>query len=106
MRAMWEALKNVVTAAKDVLGLELPELAGELPTDVAAMGDAASTVAQGAADSAVGALEPLSAAAEGAAGDLAGVAEAAPSSNASAAESATASVPDLSGALDDAAPSK
>jgi hypothetical protein len=80
---MWEVLKNVVTAAKDALGIELPEFPAELPTDVAGLGEAVSTMTQGAADSAGVAVETATTAVQGAGGDLVGAAEAATANAAS-----------------------
>ncbi len=64
---MWDALKNVVTSAKEALGIELPELPG-LPVDLAPLADAATGTAaalgQTATDALTEATDTVSTAAE------------------------------------------
>jgi hypothetical protein len=59
---MWESIKNLITGAKDALGIELPEL----PVDLGAAGEAATGAAQQLSESAGGLVEGATAAAESA----------------------------------------
>jgi hypothetical protein len=88
---MWESIKNLVTGAKDALGIELPEL----PVDLGAAGEAATGAAQQLSESAGGLAEGVSAAGESLTGDLAGAAETVTGLPGAAAESAAQVVPDL-----------
>ncbi len=83
---MWEAIKNAVTSAREVLGIELPELS----VDVGSVGDAATSAAQGITDPATGALDSLTATADLAAGEVTGVAEAVSGLPGAAVDSVTA----------------
>ena len=50
---MWEALKNAFVSVKEALGIELPEL----PVDLGAMGETATTAVQDVADAATTAVD-------------------------------------------------
>jgi hypothetical protein len=59
---MWDVIKNAVTQVKDALGIEVPELPVDLGSlDVAGIGEAATTAAEGVTASAPGAVEDLTA---------------------------------------------
>jgi hypothetical protein len=65
---MWESIKNAITAVKDTLGIELPELPVDLGAlDAASIGETATTAVQGVSESATGVTD----AAAGAAGEAA-----------------------------------
>jgi hypothetical protein len=89
---MWESIKNLVTGAKDALGIELPELPVE---DLGAAGEAATNVAQPLTDSAGGLVEGAATAGQTLTGDLPGAAEAVTGLPAAAADSAAQVLPDL-----------
>jgi hypothetical protein len=62
---MWESIKNAITAVKDTLGIELPELPVDLgPLDAASIGEAATTAVQGVSESATGVTDAVAAAGE------------------------------------------
>ena len=92
---MWESMKNLITGAKDALGIELPEL----PVDLSAAGEAATGAAQQLSESAGGLVEGVTGAGETLTGDLAGAAESVTGLPASVAESAGQVLPDLTNVL-------
>jgi hypothetical protein len=59
---MWDVIKNAVIQVKDALGIEIPELPVDLGSlDVAGIGEAATTAADGVTASASSAVEDLTA---------------------------------------------
>jgi hypothetical protein len=66
---MWEQLKNAITGTQEALWIEIRKRHVDLIT----VGEAATSTAQAATESTVGAVEGLTAAADRAAGDLSGV---------------------------------
>jgi hypothetical protein len=104
---MWESIKNLITAAKDLTGIELPEL----PVDLGAAGEMVTGSAQQLGESAAGVVDGAAVAGEtltgdltGAlAGDLAGAAETVAGLPVAAAESVGQVLPDLTNLTPDAA---
>jgi hypothetical protein len=66
---MWEQLKNAITGTQEALRIEIRKRHVDLTT----VGEAATSAAQAATESTVGAVEGLTAAADRAGGDLSGV---------------------------------
>jgi hypothetical protein len=89
---MWESIKNLVTGAKDALGIELP-------VDLGAAGEAATEAAQQLSDSAGGLAEGATAAGESLGDNLSGAAETVTGLPGAAAESAARGLPDLTNDL-------
>jgi hypothetical protein len=92
---MWESIKNLVTGAKDALGIELPEL----PVDLGTAGQTATDAAQPLTDSAGGLIQGAVTAGETLTGELAGAAEAVSGLPGAAAESAAQVLPDPTSVL-------
>ncbi len=88
---MWAALKDIITSAKDALGLEIPEL----PVDVGAIGEQASGLVQGVSEqaAAVGG-DAMAVAGEAATGAAAQVTETVAGVS-SAADAAAQALPDV-----------
>jgi hypothetical protein len=95
---MWESIKNLITAAKDLTGIDLPEL----PVDLGAAGEMVTGSAQQLAESAAGVVDGATAAGETLAGDLTGAAETVAGLPVAAAESAGQVLPDLPNLTPDA----
>jgi hypothetical protein len=73
---MWESIKNAITAVKDTLGIELPELPVDLGSlDAASIGEAATTAVEGGTGSLTGVTDSVAAAGESATAAAQGVSE-------------------------------
>ena len=95
---MWDVIKNALIGVKDATGIEIPEL----PADLGAIGESATTAVQTAAESAAGVVDGAAPAIDAVAGSVAGVSETA----AGAVDSVAQGLPEASGGVIGTSPGK